>query len=590
MATPSYTPTPTVELPATHLNVHRLDTIPAYIQQDYPIFTAFIQAYDTWVDQQIQDSMVLPEALELDRTSDDFLNHWTQMFLRAFPTPTAMDRARVITFAKAFYESRGTPLGYSLFWRMVFGSDVTIRGDGQDVFTTSSGDWSKRVYLKSMSPNLDLLRGRMIVNLTRGDSGAIVEDITVLRGTVTEIALRAGSLVGSFQIGDVVSTDDAEPNLSFVVTGVILGVSITNRGHNYEPGLHATVTTGAGGGEGAGGLVEVQSVTTDGIDSLTIRNGGQGYLLYDVLTFTPNQAMVSDIHAAVGIVTRISPGIILGVNDDRTRMEDGSGFLEHEKIDYTPATIVYFDPYSSVDVGNASYGGANSSDPLFGISLNNDLAPSMTTSNTIPFLVPPSVGPRTAYGDIREVAIQVPGTGYMIPPLCNIVTAAANTWAITAITSELYSFQTANITSTTPGGQLESLVIVDSGHQYTIPPEIDLSGLGDHTGAALATIGTVTEDTGTYGQDDAGQPSGRQKLADGDLYQHWSYAIRSDQPASVFERAAQSMLHPAGSRFRAVVLEHDAQAGWTSEMDGTLYIGSDDVTKHLVTIPSWGLP
>jgi hypothetical protein len=555
-------PTIITELPALLPFTRVQDSLPGFVTAEYPIFLQFVEAYYAWLSQSLDiDSRIanVSRSVDVSATFDEFIEHFKAQYAPVVDTDISTER--LLAYAKHLYELRGTPLGYQLYWRLVFETSVSLRALSDDVLRASDGTWLTRRYLKVVTASdTSEFAGRQIFGLT-SNASAIVERVTsYIQGsdTISELDLMPLSEVGTFAIGETITTDDDNDEVSAHVLGVLSGLTIVDSGHHYEPQTYANVTVGAGQGEGRGASVAVLDVSARRLNTLTIVNGGHGYIVGDPLTFTPTQANTSIVQDASAIVSRISAGRLASANGTLFKLEDNSGYLEHETVDYTPGTTVYLDPYLLVDIGAASYS-STPGDPLEGADIDSDIV-LVQSADFFPFLVS---GERTAYGEIREVAFRDRGQGYHTPPTVSINSLAANAWALTNSTSEWFSFSNASIVANTAGGMITRVAVIDSGHHYTQSPTIALTGYGDGTAQFTANIGTVSAPVGRWHHETRGLLSSRLRIQDGEVYQPFSYEIRSLETKAQFKSGVERLLHPAGLRYQTIVLAHELDEGST---------------------------
>ena len=104
------------------------------------------------------------------------------------------------------------------------------------------------------------------------------------------------------------------------------------------------------------------------------------------------------------------------------------------------------------------------------------------------------------------------------------------------------------VTSNVPYGSIKSIRVLDSGIGYTQVPIIDLSGYGDGTAIAEATIrNSYIELDGKWVSQDSLLSTEGIVLQGKDYYIDYSYIIRVEEEFSKFKDILKKTIHPAGT-------------------------------------------
>jgi len=120
--------------------------LPEFVRdnEDYANFTLFLQAYYEWMELQGQvtdRSKSLLSYKDVDTTTDEFINYFTNEFLPYFPQNTLLSKQETIKVARQLYQSKGTPASYQLLFRILFNSDFDVFYTKDAVLKASSGEW-----------------------------------------------------------------------------------------------------------------------------------------------------------------------------------------------------------------------------------------------------------------------------------------------------------------------------------------------------------------------------------------------------------------------------------------------------------------
>ena len=134
--------------------------LPEFIRDnpDYDKFVLFLQAYYEWMEEtkNVTDrSKNILNYIDIDATSQEFLDYFYNDFLSYFPKDILADKNLVTKIAKELYKSKGTEASYKFLFRILYNSDVDFFYTKDSVLQASSGKWyvSKSLKLKSDNPN-----------------------------------------------------------------------------------------------------------------------------------------------------------------------------------------------------------------------------------------------------------------------------------------------------------------------------------------------------------------------------------------------------------------------------------------------------
>jgi len=281
--------------------------LPKFISEDpnYANFVLFLQAYYEWLEEQnntLDFSKNLLNYMDVDTTTDQFLQYYVNDFMSYFPQDILSDKAKTLKIAKQLYESKGTPASYRFLFRILYNSDVDFFYTKDAVLKASSGKWYVPRSLKLATSDSNFLKIqnlRLFGNISK--SIATVE-VAIFDGLKTEVFVS--NIERLFQSGETVTVVDSSnqivyflggkivpvgtPNaesLSAQIIGQISQVKIdpNNRGLSYRSKDPVVVYGGLNSNiaNPAAAIVEVGSVTSGSIQRLTIDKQGYGYTTSD---------------------------------------------------------------------------------------------------------------------------------------------------------------------------------------------------------------------------------------------------------------------------------------------------------------------
>ena len=284
--------------------------LPSFISEDpnYANFVLFIQAYYEWMEQQnntLDYSKNLLKYMDVDTTTQEFLQYFVNDFLAYFPQDILADKRKAIKIAKELYQSKGTPASYKFLFRVLYNSDVEFLYTKDVILKASAGKWYVPRSLKLSTSDNNFLK---IQNLrlfgNRSKSIATVEN-AIYDGLKTEVFIS--NIERLFQSGETVTVVDsnnqfvyflngeivpAETPGSETLTALIVGqisqvkIDPKNRGLSYFE--HDPVVFYGGLNPDTfgplGAVAEVGSVTSGSIQRITVVNEGYGYTISDANT------------------------------------------------------------------------------------------------------------------------------------------------------------------------------------------------------------------------------------------------------------------------------------------------------------------
>ena len=289
--------------------------LPAFVREnpDYANFILFLQAYYEWMEQDGNVSDISKNILnykDVDQTSSQFLDYFTNDFLPYFPQDALISKDKAVKIAKQLYQSKGTPASYKFLFRILYNSDFDVYYTKDSVLRSSSGTWYVAKSLKLATTNINFLsinNYRLFGETTK--SIATVEN-TVKAGNKLEVFIS--NIERLFQSGEFVRVvDNANQDVLFdneplraKIVGQISQIAIdpNNRGLLYEPGDPVIVYGGLESVNGHGATAVVGTVTSGSIKNISVTNEGYGY------DYGPNTIInITNAPGASAVVASLDP-------------------------------------------------------------------------------------------------------------------------------------------------------------------------------------------------------------------------------------------------------------------------------------------
>lgn len=465
--------------------------LPEFVRDDpnYANFVLFLQAYYEWLETtgQVTDrTKNILNYVDIDQTSEEFLQYFYNEFLPYFPQDILADKVKVAKIARELYQSKGTQASFRFLFKTLFNSDVDFFYTKDAVLRASAGKWYVAKSLKLDSQNLDFFD---CVNYRIfGETSKAIATIEAVVLTGNKIQLFVSDIQRLFQSGeDVRVVDSNNQNILFdgqPLSGKIVGqisqilISPTNRGLLYRPGDPVVVYGGLSSNTGLGATATVGETTSGSIQRISVTSGGYGYRENPNTIITLSDApgtvvQVSSVDPAANGVANVAfvPTDVIGVkasvligaadyNFSNVATSNASNTLA-EAFTFTSFTTF---PISSLIVLNSG-GGLTSVPTITAQSLFNA---------------------ETGTGNIRNLGILAPiqiantGTGYAVND--RIVFTGGSGFGAAA-----------NVTAVGANGEIETVSYVYPAGSLSYP----LGGFG-YRADALPTL-TITTSGGANG-------------------------------------------------------------------------------------------
>ena len=313
--------------------------------------TAIIKKYRANPVENIQQLLNYSDP---DHTISDFLSQMKDEFLNTIPRDIdeAVDTRKLIKNIKSLYRAKGTEKAHKAFFSILFNENAEVYTPTDDMLRVSDGKWSTDTFIRCTQTEAQTVHdpielvGQTIEQANNPASSdinfasAIVENVLKFQeGTtqIIEISINDETVVGTFFTGAVVSgVSNVDPNIQVKVT-VSKGLAtatVDNDGSTLTVGDEATLI---GGGDGAGGRIQVLDISGAGVSEVIVDAAGTGYEEGDTLTFSSGtaEAEVSVVNGgfapetgSVDIHVELESGTITGSGSGDLLLEDfGDGTI-----------------------------------------------------------------------------------------------------------------------------------------------------------------------------------------------------------------------------------------------------------------------
>jgi len=254
--------------------------LPEFIQSDFTTFVSFIEAYYRFLEQDQNALEVVQNARsynDIDTTTDSFVEYFINTYAKNTPLNVLTDKRFLIKKINDLYTSKGGSLSFSLLFKILFNSDVSITTPYENVLIVSGGTWQQNfsIRVRTVSGNRNLLLNRII----RHNSSGVIFNTPILRSKIltsdlTELFLDPFLLSSSYSVGDLIEVYDGN---QLIFTGFIepttTSASITTAGLGFKVGQIFNITAA-----GIGTIIKITAVTpSGGISKIKILSFGYDY-------------------------------------------------------------------------------------------------------------------------------------------------------------------------------------------------------------------------------------------------------------------------------------------------------------------------
>ena len=606
--------------------------VPQFIRDQYENFVSFVQVYYKWLEssgnlldvskkwQAMLDIDILTEIVKNNpdvTVFEEILDFYYNDYIKPLPKDLVVDKAFVLKHVKDFYRARGSEKSIKFLLRAMFGQEAEIYYPKLDILKTSDGKWQVDLSLKVKdlvvgfynantglildstgnvaTPSSDTsliyqFAGRRIHGET-SNASATVESINYTYVNNNQVAeLILSDIIRTFINGEEIYTDLIyEGNINRLAanlySGTVDSVTIITPGEGYEVGAMIPLLSNTG----SGGVITISSVTSGGIRSVGITDGGVGFMPGDsilitgrggfgatanVLTTDTSEKYHPNTYNLCSLtIGQIANTTIGGPYDANLNFGNANIALQNLLPFFTIsglgpiATACTTAKGSGYTSSPTPSGVANAALHTLGIlgrmeihngGLGYAVNDSITFVNVVGGYGAGAQGQVTnvaANGMIHTVAFTqqpgwfVGGSGYSQSFLPNLVIHSANGTNANVSVVAILGESDVLFTYTDIIGAIQGLQIQNGGINYKSPPILDFANVSPGLGAVGTT--SITEGIFTYpGRfiNDNGMLSANKFLEGPDYYQNYSYEVKVGTPFNSYETTLKRLTHPAGTK------------------------------------------
>ena len=259
---------------------------PSFYQEEGENFIAFVKAYYEWLESTnnpLYHARRLPDYRDIDNTTDDFIVHFKEKYLKNIQFDTATNKKLLVKNSLDLYRAKGTERAVDLFFKLVYGTAAEVRYPAEKIFRLSDGVYEKPEYLEIGYSiyNIDYV-GKQVVGQLSGAKAFVEKYIRRRVGKGFVNLLYISGRQGDFRNGEVVGLNiNNQPVFDITKRSKLIGsvkrVTVQTRGRNFAIGDIVRFTNGD---RGLGGLARVESIGSQtGLVDFIFIDGGYGYTL-----------------------------------------------------------------------------------------------------------------------------------------------------------------------------------------------------------------------------------------------------------------------------------------------------------------------
>lgn len=212
---------------------------PLWIRESAPGFVHFAEHYYKWMEQEgnlYNQIYSLPEYLDIDETTDDFLKFFTMEVMPTIPDAIISSKRLLMKHIKDLYLAKGTEKSVRFLFKLLFNEDIAIEYPNEVILRCSDGEWVKTTFIKTYSSTSIDIIGRKIFGKESG-AVAIADKVTVsvIDGNYIDI-IELSNISGVFLADEMIETRDNLTYYTAILSGQIRSVTIKNKGSGYLVG------------------------------------------------------------------------------------------------------------------------------------------------------------------------------------------------------------------------------------------------------------------------------------------------------------------------------------------------------------------
>jgi len=180
-----------------------------YSDNDGQMFMTFVQSYFEWLEQPGNPVYYARRHIQnhdIDLAAEQFLIHFKNKFTPDIIYNSESSIPDMVKHSLEFYRSKGADLSFNLFFSLVYGVPATIKHPGDYVFTLSSGNWHKDIYLElTPSETNNQFIGQEILGVNSGATAFVDRLVRRIIGSRIVDVVYISAINGTFHFGELIT-------------------------------------------------------------------------------------------------------------------------------------------------------------------------------------------------------------------------------------------------------------------------------------------------------------------------------------------------------------------------------------------------
>ena len=276
-----------------------------FIEEQFPLFTRssgqklinFIKKYYESQEQAnnyVEAVHSLLDYQDIDTSPEDYFEYIAREIIPSIPERLIANRDLLAKHIKEVYRVRGSPVGYRILFRALFGEEIEVYNPGDDLLRASDGRWVQEVaikveYVVNGEPE-DLPGVRLIGNDSK--ASAVVNRVELIEDKGVKLYLvYLINRIGVFDLGERLTSVDGKLSVDLqpADVGPILKIDMkADGGYGHVIGDRVSLVGDSGG---SGGQATVLTTRADSAVEFFVANGGSGYAVGELIS-TGNEPQV----------------------------------------------------------------------------------------------------------------------------------------------------------------------------------------------------------------------------------------------------------------------------------------------------------
>lgn len=233
------------------------DQLPEHIRDNYEVFSAFMEAYYEWMEQQNSVTGAdkgLINLKDVDNSIDSFINYIISEISTIKNHDIATDKRLFVKHVHDMFNAKGSEKAFKLFFQLIYGIKAEVFYPSESILRSSDGQYFKQnvLTLELISGNVSDLLNSYLIGQTSNASVAIetVESVQLIYdGYVHKATINNSSLSGTFIPNEIViANKNTSKEVSFHIKGTLSKINIVNPGIHYNEGQEITISSLTGTG------------------------------------------------------------------------------------------------------------------------------------------------------------------------------------------------------------------------------------------------------------------------------------------------------------------------------------------------------